>query len=99
MYFSGINPKTGKKKTQRRSSIHPASFRDPSGSLFFKNGELLRNVNFVYKENYELLIKSGLYKELTDNKLLIPHKTLKNLGKLPMKSVRILELTSPISPV
>ena len=52
---------------------HPSSFRDPSGFLFVQNGFLYRQVNTLYKENYNYLINSGLYKTLVDSELLIPH--------------------------
>jgi len=51
----------------------PSSFRDPSGFLFFRNGLIYRQVNAIYKENYDQLINSGLYKTLVDAKLLVPH--------------------------
>ena len=52
---------------------HPASFKDPSGFVFQANDINYRQVNKVYTENYELLFSSGLYKILTEKKLLIPH--------------------------
>ena len=51
----------------------PSSFRNPSGFLFFQDGLIYRQVNTVYKENYEKLINSSLYKALVDAELLIPH--------------------------
>jgi len=50
-----------------------SSFRDPSGFLFLRDGVIYRQVNTVYKENYDHLINSGLYKSLVDFGLLIPH--------------------------
>ena len=52
----------------------PSSFRDPSGSVFLQDDEIYREVKAVYKENYDHLINSGLYKTLVDLELLIPHK-------------------------
>ncbi len=49
------------------------SFRDPCGFLFLRNDILYRQVNNLYKDNYDYLIKSGLYKALVDANLLIPH--------------------------
>ena len=43
---------------------HGASFRDPSGFIFWDNGKLVRQINKSYADNYELLMKSGLYDEL-----------------------------------
>jgi len=51
----------------------PGSFRDPAGFLFEKEGVLYRQINDVYRADYELLISSGLYAELLKQKLIIPH--------------------------
>ena len=51
-----------------------SSFRDPSGFLFFRDGFIYRQVNTIYKEDYNHLINSGLYESLTDAELLIPHE-------------------------
>ena len=50
------------------------SFRDPCGFLFRRDGVLYRQINTAYKEDYELLLASGLYEELVEKKLLIPHE-------------------------
>jgi SAM-dependent methyltransferase len=51
-----------------------SSFRDPSGFLFLREGELYRQVNQYYREDYDLLISSGLYSALTEARLLVPHR-------------------------
>jgi hypothetical protein len=51
----------------------PGSFRDPSGFVYFQDNLIYRQVNRVYKENYDHLMISGLYKHLVDAELLIPH--------------------------
>jgi hypothetical protein len=53
--------------------ILPSSFRDPSGFLFFRDRNLYRQVNHSYKDNFDQLIKSGLYEKLSSKQLLIPH--------------------------
>ncbi len=50
-----------------------ASFRDPSGFLFTRDGVLYRQVNQIYRENYTRLMESGLYEGLVDAGLLVPH--------------------------
>jgi len=50
-----------------------ASFRDPSGFLFTRHGELYRQVNQVYAGDYERLMTSGLYDKLVESGRLIPH--------------------------
>ena len=46
-----------------------ASFRDPSGFLFYKEGVLYRQVNLSYREHYDHLMESGLYKALVSQGL------------------------------
>jgi len=50
-----------------------ASFRDPSGFVYHKEGMLLRQVNASYRDSLSLLADSGLYQDLTFGGLLIPH--------------------------
>lgn len=54
----------------------PCSFRDPSGFIFLQNGVIYRHVNYTYKENYDYLVNSGLYKNLTADELLIQHEEI-----------------------
>jgi len=63
-----------KTNIDNQKTIIPSSFRDPSGFLFYKNNEIYRQVNIIYKENYDYLMKSGLYKELIKKNLLISHE-------------------------
>jgi hypothetical protein len=55
------------------SKVHPASFRDPSGFLFTREGILYRQVNSSYREEYDLLNSSGLYAELVQKGWLVEH--------------------------
>lgn len=55
----------------------PGSFRDPSGFVFSENGKVYRQVNKSYQQEYDKLMESGLYKELTKNNLLVAHKEIK----------------------
>jgi len=58
----------------RQNKREPASFRDPSGFLFWRDGVLYRQVNLSYQDDYALLMTSGLYQSLVDDGLLIPHE-------------------------
>ncbi len=51
-----------------------ASFRDPSGFLFARQGILYRQVNQLYRPHYDQLMSSGLYAQLVKAGLLIPHE-------------------------
>jgi ribosomal protein L11 methylase PrmA len=50
-----------------------ASFRDPSGFLFSRDGVLYRQINKSYAEDYSRLMSSGLYEKLVKAGLLVPH--------------------------
>jgi len=52
----------------------PASFRDPSGFVFRRDGQIYRQVNLEYKETLNHLITSGLYDGLIRDNLLISHR-------------------------
>ena len=51
----------------------PGSFRDPSGFLFYQGDSIFRQINHVYKENYDHLMRSGLFETLTNADLMIEH--------------------------
>ncbi|MBN2493777.1 MAG: SAM-dependent methyltransferase [Deltaproteobacteria bacterium] len=54
-------------------ALDRGSFRDPSGFVFEFRGEIHRQVNVCYRDDYERLMGSGLYAGLTEAGLLIPH--------------------------
>ena len=56
------------------STTLASSFRDPSGFVFTEGDKLYRQVNFSYKDNYDMLMSSGLYNTLVKQNLLIPHE-------------------------
>ncbi|MDP4246398.1 MAG: SAM-dependent methyltransferase, partial [Bacteroidota bacterium] len=52
---------------------HPASFRDPSGFIVRAGTMYYRQVDQAGAQDYEQLMRSGLYDRLIARKLLIPH--------------------------
>ena len=50
-----------------------SSFRDPCGFIFYYNDSVYRQIDERYRENYECFIKSGLYKHLVEEDLILPH--------------------------
>ena len=56
--------------------IHPASFRDRSGFIFYKDGGLYRQINHSYKEQYDQLIQTGLFNTLVEKDFLVPHNEI-----------------------
>ncbi len=69
----------------------PSSFRDPSGFIFSHCGEIYRQINIIYKDNYEHLISSGLYNVLVDENLLIPHEEADLKGLYQDKAYKIIK--------
>ena len=69
----------------------PGSFRDPSGFLFFKDGKIYRQINFSYKENYDLLMSSGLYESLINANLLIPHVEIDAKNIISGKAYKVIQ--------
>lgn len=55
-------------------NLKPSSFRDPSGFVFESNGEIFRQINKVYQDDYDYFISSGLYDELIGKNFLIKHE-------------------------
>lgn len=68
-----------------------ASFRDPSGFLFKQEDTLYRQVNQSYREDYDLLMQSGLYDRLIKAKKLIPHQEVNIPPAKPELSYRVLQ--------
>ena len=52
------------------------SFRDPSGYITSEDGEIRRMINPSYFDNYNLLMRTGLYNDLFCRKMIIPHLEL-----------------------
>lgn len=74
----------------RASGIAPGSFRDPSGYLFYRDGQLYRQINRVYSTQYDQLLSSGLYQMLVDAGLLIPHQELEIEGAEPEIAYKVI---------
>ena len=60
--------------TRAKTNVVAGSFRDPSGFLFSVDKTLYRQVNQAHQEHYDAMLESGLYDDLTDAGLLIPHE-------------------------
>lgn len=69
---------------------HPASFRDPSGFLFTRDGVLYRQVNQSYQDDYDLLLSSGLFDALVLKGSLLPHEEVEVPAAEPGQAYKIL---------
>jgi hypothetical protein len=67
-----------------------ASFRDPNGFIFTRGGIIYRQVNISYRRNYDHLIGSGLYDQLINDGLLIPHQEVDTAPLQPEIAYKIL---------
>lgn len=71
--------------------IDPASFRDPSGFMFWHDGAIFRQVNQTYRDQYDLLMCSGLYSRLVERGWLIEHHEVKKPIGIPASGYVILK--------
>jgi hypothetical protein len=65
------------------------SFRDPSGFVFVESGALYRQVNSCYRDDYDLLMSSGLAAELMERRLLVRHEEA-SLGEVHGEAYKLL---------
>jgi len=72
------------------NQVHPASFRDPAGFLFTRQGVLYRQVNRSYQADYDLLVTSGLLDELVARGMLVPSQEVDQAPELPDLAYKIL---------
>lgn len=64
-------------KVSKKLIPESSSFRDPNGQIFYVGGQVYRRVNISYKGNYDMLMRSSLYKELVEKELLVSHKEIR----------------------
>jgi len=73
------------------NEIVGSSFRDPSGFLFRQNGNLYRQINNSYKEEYDHLINSGLYQYLVEKNFLISHHEVEIPPLISAKAYKVIK--------
>ena len=71
--------------------LEHGSFRDPGGFVFYDEGRLYRQVQQSSKEDYDLLLSSGLYKTLTERGLLVRHEEIQDHPNQTAGAYRILK--------
>lgn len=62
--------------------LETSSFRDRDGFIFYKDQVTYRAIRYSYKDNFEKLISSDLYKELTSEQKLIAFEEEQDLSLL-----------------
>lgn len=68
-----------------------ASFRDPSGFIFRREGTLYRQVNQVYRAAYDKFMTGGLYDALVKSGMLIAHSESTIAPALPELAYKVLQ--------
>lgn len=68
-----------------------ASFRDPSGFLFWRNGNLYRQINRKYEGEYARLMESGLYDRLVKAGLLLTHVEVDEPAEQPDGAFKVIQ--------
>jgi ribosomal protein L11 methylase PrmA len=68
-----------------------ASYRDPSGFIFRRNGRLFRQVNQSYSEHYDHLMKTGLYAALSEDGSLVEHDEVDEKPHRPSAAYKVIE--------
>ena len=69
-----------------------ASFRDPDGFVFQRDGVIYRQINQRYAENYKIPMESGLYKNLVERGHLLRHEEVQDA---PVDSSRCFQIIRP----
>jgi SAM-dependent methyltransferase len=54
----------------------PGSYRDPSGFVYRRDGQLLRQVNVSFAADWDALVASGFLTDLVERGLLVPFRTV-----------------------
>ncbi|MCJ2376887.1 class I SAM-dependent methyltransferase [Vibrio sp. ZSDZ34] len=70
---------------------HDASFRDSSGFVFTHDGNLYRQVNEVFKDEFDAYINSGLHQALLDKGYVVDHKEVELMGNDTHEAYKILK--------
>ena len=83
------------KKIAIRNRREPSSFRDPAGFLFEENNTIYRQINPAGLQDYLFLMRSGLYQQLVEDGLLIPHDECNPVQENPAEPLIIRPIRVP----
>lgn len=73
-----------------RDGVVAGSFRDPSGFVFERSGQIYRQVNRRYQDSYDLLLSCGLYEALVSRGLIVHHEEVDLAPPDPAIAYRVL---------
>ena len=78
------------KGLQSDGVVH-SSFRDPSGFVFWQGGSIYRQINRAYKDDFDHLLESGLYRALVEEGLLVRHEEVAFEGIGPELAYKLIK--------
>ncbi len=71
-------------------TILASSFRDPSGFVYNKDGQVYRQINKSYQSQYDHLMKSGLCDSLVKHHLLVSHEEINAESEIDDKAYKVI---------
>ncbi|HSM08690.1 MAG TPA: class I SAM-dependent methyltransferase [Gemmatimonadota bacterium] len=74
----------------RAKEVLGASFRDPSGFVFERDGCIYRQVNRRYAQSFAMLMESGLYEFLVSSGLLVEHREVDISPPVPTLAAHVI---------
>ncbi len=80
------------KKPNLKNRKEESSFKDPSGFVFYHGNHVFRQINNLYRDDFNLLVSSGLAKYLIKNKLLLPYFNT-NIVPLDKEGYKVIEIS------
>ncbi len=69
---------------------NPASFRDPSGFVYRKDGKIYRAISERGKNNFELFLRSGLASRLMQEEKIVPFQMVENNKTLELRKLQFI---------
>lgn len=74
----------------RPEEVLGASYRDPSGFVFRRDGSIYRQVNMRYEQEFTMLSESGLYDALVSAGRLVSHQEVDEPPPVPPLAARVI---------
>lgn len=75
----------------KSSFQEPASFRDPSGFVFHRDGLLYRQVNEPYRGHYDRMASCGFYQALFKDRQLVEHREVNVPPQDPSVAYKVIQ--------
>jgi hypothetical protein len=71
--------------------IEPSSFRDPQTQVFYRGNRVFRQIHISFADQFDGFIKSGLYKNLVDEGLMLPFKKVRKDSAIDKNAYCVIE--------